>query len=115
LRSDSDDPHSAGEDFFVLADDTLTAEIDGAVGPVRVPITTVQGLILLSARLYATGNELKAWMFMGTCSRMAMDLGLHLDASAFLTNEKRESPILSEDDLYVRSRTFWGVWFFEQE
>lgn len=100
-----------------MADDMLTEEIDGAIGPIRVLITTVQALVLLVSRLFATGNELKAWMFLGTCTRMTLDLGLHLDARAFLirTDCRAASSVLTEDDLYVRARTFWGVWIFEQE
>lgn len=100
-----------------MADDMLAEEIDGAIGPIRVPITTVQALAMLVSRLFATGNELKAWMFLGTCARMTLDLGLHLDARAFLLKaDSRGSPFgLTEDDLYVRARTFWGVWIVEQE
>lgn len=116
LRSDQDDPHSVGEHFFVMADDMLTEEIDGAIGPVRVPITTVQALVVMVMRLLATGNELKAWMFIGTCARMTLEMGLHLDARAFLQGSPASGAhALTENDLYVRATTFWAVWIFEQE
>lgn len=99
-----------------MADDMLTEEIDGAIGPVRVPITTVQALVLLVSRLYCTGNELKAWMFLGTCARMTLDLGLHLDARPFLKSTASSNAYsLTPNDLYARAQTFWGVWIFEQE
>lgn len=116
LRADQDDPHSAGEEFFVMADDMLTEEIDGAIGPIRVPLTTVQALVLMSSRLLSTGNELKAWMFMGTCARMTLEMGLHLDAQAFLRgNSQSKLRLLTRNDLYLRAKTFWAVWIFEQE
>ena len=110
------DAHTAGEDFFTMADDMLTEEVDGAVGPIRVPITTVQALILLVSRLLSTGNQLKSWMLMGTCARMALEMGLHLDAQAFLRgNPQSKLHVLTRNDLYVRAKTFWAVWIFEQE
>lgn len=105
-----------GDDFFIMADDMLTEEIDGAIGPIRVPITTVQALILMVSRLLSIGNELKAWMLLGTCSRMVLELGLHLDAQAFLRgNPKSKVAVFSPNDLYMRAKTFWAVWAFEQE
>lgn len=38
------------------------------------------------------------------------DLGLHLDASPLL-----EQGRISEEELYVRSRTFWGIWSLDKE
>lgn len=115
-QTHQDDAHAAGENFFEMADDMLTEEIDGAVGPIRVPITTVQALILLVSRLLSAGNELKAWMLMGTCARMTLEMGLHLDAQAFLRgNSQSKLHSLTRNDLYVRAKTFWAVWTFEQE
>lgn len=117
LRADQADPHTSGEHFYIMADDMLTEEIDGALGPVRLPITTVQAIIHLVSRLLATGNELKAWLLLSTGARMALDLGLHLDAQAFLKRSDRQksTSTYTEDDIYVRTRAFWGVWVFEQE
>lgn len=42
--------------------------------------------------------------------RIVFDLGLHLDASFLL-----QKGVVTEEDLYVRSRAFWGVWVFDKE
>lgn len=39
-----------------------------------------------------------------------LDLGLHLDATP-LVNQGR----MTEEDLYVRCRTFWGIWSLDKE
>jgi len=64
----------------------------------------------LAAREAACARDLRGWLYSGMCGRIALDLGLHLDVSNLVTKG-----ILTEEDRYVRSRTFWGVFVFDKE
>lgn len=47
---------------------------------------------------------------MSMCGRLLLDLGLHLDPLPMVSRK-----ILTPEDAWVRSRTFWGVWSVDKE
>lgn len=109
-RGSEGDVHSSGDYFARLAEQLLAQQIDAFGHESDMSLCTIQASALLTLRHFAIGQQLKAWLHIGTCARLVLDAGLHLNAG-FLTG----TPGLSTGDLYVRSRTFWGVWFLEQE
>lgn len=67
-------------------------------------ITTVQALVILASRDAAFSNSnSRGWVYNGMASRMAIDLGLHLNCQN-LCDEGR----ISSEDLKIREKTFWA-------
>ena len=70
----------------------------------------MQALSLMASRESACGRDVRGWLYNGICSRLALDLGLHLDTLPLL-----DRGLLTEKDVYIRSSTFWIVWLLDQE
>ncbi|KAK9257727.1 fungal-specific transcription factor domain-containing protein [Lipomyces tetrasporus] len=69
-------------------------------------ITTIQALIIIASPLFTWCDERStSWLYAGIAFDMIIDLGIHVDVST-LPNSRR----LSEEDLEVRRRTFWGAY-----
>lgn len=68
-------------------------------------ITTIQALIIIANTLYTWCDERSlSWLYSGVAVNMIIDLGIHIDVSAPSTRR------LSEEDLEVRRRIFWGAY-----
>jgi hypothetical protein len=68
-------------------------------------ITTIQALIIIANTLYTWCDERSlSWLYSGVAFNMIIDLGIHIDVSAPSTRR------LSEEDLEVRRRIFWGAY-----
>ncbi|KAM0350979.1 hypothetical protein ACHAPU_002757 [Fusarium lateritium] len=101
LRSDPDDPNTAGEAFAAQAKTMLHHESDAPT------TSTVQATALLGLYWASIDNEGLGFMYIGMASRMAMNLGLHCDCSGY-TN------MISEDDIEARTVTFWGIYVLDK-
>lgn len=104
VRRDPDEPRTAGWAFRMRVKELLGDALD------RSEITTIQALLVMSSSLFALGDERSAaWLYAGTAFRMIIDLGMHVDAT-ILRNMRR----LSDEDLEIRRRVFWGAFVVDK-
>ncbi|KAI5784739.1 fungal-specific transcription factor domain-containing protein [Geopyxis carbonaria] len=102
-RSDPSDPSTNGAHFFAEAKRLLLEEEDH-------PSTTVaQALALMSLRETGCGHDSSAWMYSGRAFRVALDLGLNLDAHG--ANIKYS---FTHTENEVRHITFWGLFVLDK-
>ncbi|KAF6813793.1 fungal specific transcription factor [Colletotrichum plurivorum] len=103
LRSDPDDPSTAGDAFCEHAKILLLYESEAPT------ITTVQAACLLALRIMSDGKEALGWLYSGNATRMAHNLGLNLDCS-----EWTASGLLSETEVETRKVTWWGCYVVDK-
>jgi Fungal specific transcription factor domain/Fungal Zn(2)-Cys(6) binuclear cluster domain len=100
-----DDSATAGDHFFREAKRLMHENDEFAA----TKVCTVQALALMSVREAGCGREGKGWVYSGMSFRMAMDLGLNIDARG-LNDDSR----LSDEDTDARRITFWGCFLFDK-
>lgn len=98
-RAVPDDPDTSGDHYFAEAERLLDLE-DG-----KPTLTMVQALGLMSIREASCGRDSESWFYSGQSIRLAIELGLHLDA-------QRDD--ISDQDREVRCATFWGAFALDQ-
>lgn len=104
VRRDPDDVRTAGWTFRMRVKELLGSALD------RSEMTTIQALLVMTSSLFALGDERSAaWLYSGTAFRMIIDLGMHVDATA-LSDSRR----LSDEDIEVRRRVFWGAFVVDK-
>lgn len=103
LRSDPNDPSTAGYRYYAQAKDYLDEEMK------QPSLTTVQGLAILASREAGIGMDSRGWIYSGMAFRIALDLGLHLDCSNLV-----EAGLLNSEDVVARKTTFWGCYIYDQ-
>ncbi|OHF01744.1 nitrogen assimilation transcription factor nit-4 [Colletotrichum orchidophilum] len=103
LRTVPDDPSTAGDAFGEHAKILLLYESEAPT------ITTVQAACLLALRIMSDGKEALGWLYSGNATRMAHNLGLHLDCSKWGT-----AGLLSEEDAEARKVTWWGCYVVDK-
>ena len=104
VRKDPDDARTSGWMFRNRIKELLGDALDHS------KITTIQALLVMASSLFALGDERSAaWLYAGTAFRMIIDLGMHVDAT-MLPNMRR----LSEEDLEIRRRVFWGAFVVDK-
>jgi hypothetical protein len=96
LRSNVDDKETSGDYFFEEAT-RLLAEEEGQ------SLTTIQALGLMSIREASCGRDTESWFLSGQSIRMAVEMGLHKEATN-VSNVEHE----------VRTSTFWGAFTLDQ-
>ncbi|KKY34463.1 putative nitrogen assimilation transcription factor nit-4 [Diaporthe ampelina] len=99
LRSVPDDPSTAGDAFCEHAKILMLYEAGAPT------ITTVQAACLLGLRIMSDGKEALGWLYSGNATRMAHNLGLHLDSSKWTTTAS-----VSEEEVEARKVTWWGCY-----
>ncbi|KAH7030573.1 fungal-specific transcription factor domain-containing protein [Microdochium trichocladiopsis] len=99
-----DEQRTQGDLFTRLAKEYLAKELDG---PTK--ITTIQGLLLLSARECVLGEISQGWNHAGLAFRMIQDLGVHLAPS-----EVAGSSSLSLEEQATRDRLFWAAFIWDK-
>ncbi|BCS29525.1 fungal specific transcription factor domain-containing protein [Aspergillus puulaauensis] len=99
VRSDPEDPHSAGNRFAEQAKILLQHECEAPT------TTTVQAASLLSLRWMSENKESLGWLYIGMATRMAYNLGLNLDCASWVA-----AGMISEQDAEVRRITWWGCY-----
>ena len=104
-RANPDDSATVGDHFFKEAKRLMHENDEFAV----TKICTVQALALMSVREAGCGREGKGWVYSGMSFRMAMDLGLDVDAPGLSPDSA-----LSANDIDARRITFWGCFLFDK-
>lgn len=124
LHSVPDDPSTAGDAFCEQAKVLMLYEAEAP------SITTVQAACLLALRIMSDGREALGWLYAGMCesvvseiliahghtdspsgnaTRMAHNLGLHLDSSKWTITVS-----LSDEDSEARKVTWWGCYVVDK-
>ncbi|CAO3650301.1 unnamed protein product [Cunninghamella blakesleeana] len=92
VRSDPNQPETAGDPFFERAKFLLDSYYD-------IPkISTVQALLLLSSHQQGMRKSARAWLYSGMAFRMALDLGLNRNCDHWQ---------IPYDEKERRKRVFW--------
>ncbi|CDH54184.1 cutinase transcription factor 1 alpha [Lichtheimia corymbifera JMRC:FSU:9682] len=92
VRTDPDQPDTAGEVFFERARLLLDLEFN------NFRISTVQSLLLMSSHQNGALRPTRGWIYSGMAFRMAQNLGLHRNCDTWN---------LSEEEKQERKRTFF--------
>ncbi|KAJ9426021.1 fungal-specific transcription factor domain-containing protein [Fusarium oxysporum] len=103
LRTVGEDPNTAGSAFFEQAKILFLYESQAPI------IATVQAAALMSMRALSDGQEALGWLYCGNAVRMALNLGLNIDCSQWVT-----SGLISEDEAEVRKVTWWGCFVLDK-
>ncbi|KAE8353708.1 fungal-specific transcription factor [Aspergillus coremiiformis] len=90
-------PKSLSEFFADRAKALLEIELDSPC------VATVQALVILSCHEGSANRDARGWLYSGMSTRLAFDLGLHIDMTPYV--EKGEMEAFEAD---VRRITFWG-------
>lgn len=104
-RADPDDSSTVGDHFFQEAKRLMFENDEHA----NAKLCTVQALGLMSVREAGCGREGKGWVYSGMSIRMAVDLGLNVDAPGLSSDA-----IVGAEDLDARRITSWGVFLFDK-
>ncbi len=103
VRTNPDHPVTAGDKFAAQAKVMLQYECEA-------PTTlTVQATALLALRETALDKEALGWMYCGMASRMALNLGLHLDCSLCI-----EHGLLTKEEVESRKMAWWGCYVLDK-
>jgi hypothetical protein len=100
-RADPEDSATTGDHFFSEALKIYEAEEDHRV------LTTIQALGIMSIREASCGRVSESIFFSGQSIRLALEMGLHLDA------EDGDDEAADVDEA-VRGATFWGAFALDE-
>lgn len=103
LRTNPADANTAGETLVAQARTMLHHEYEAPT------TSTVQAAGLLGLYWASLDREGLGFMYIGMASRMAMNLGLHSDCSAYISRG-----IISEEDVEARKIAFWGIYVLDK-
>ncbi|KXJ85672.1 fungal-specific transcription factor domain-domain-containing protein [Microdochium bolleyi] len=103
LRSDPLDPNTAGNALAEQAKMILFYESQAPT------VTTVQAAALLSLRETATNKEALGWTYCGMATRMAFNLGLHLDCSHWY-----QKGHITKEVADLRGVVWWGCYVLDK-
>ncbi|KAH7175271.1 fungal-specific transcription factor domain-containing protein [Dactylonectria macrodidyma] len=103
LRTDPDNPNTAGDVFAAQAKVMLHCEYEAPT------TSTAQATALLGLFWACIDKEGLGFMYIGMASRMAMNLGLHSDCSSFAAKG-----LIPEEDVEARNVTFWGIYVLDK-
>jgi hypothetical protein len=103
VRTEVDDPNTAGMTFYTAAQVMLYYENEAPTA------STVQATVLIGLYITAADKESTGWLYAGQASRMAFNLGLHLDCSKHV-----QQGLITSDDAVIRSVTWWGVYVIDR-
>ncbi|KAK7423672.1 hypothetical protein QQX98_000862 [Neonectria punicea] len=99
VRSDRDDPHTAGQPFLDTAEVLLHFDLKWP------SITTIQSLAILAVLYVAIGSDAAGWLHHGMAIRLALDMGLNLDSSV-LAGSSRIAP----QEVHIRRQIYWALY-----
>ncbi|CAK7228636.1 hypothetical protein SCUCBS95973_006945 [Sporothrix curviconia] len=103
VRSDPGDPSTAGFLYAAHAKALVNQEID------TVCITTVQAVAVLSLCWIGENRESAGWLYSGMASKMAFNLGLHLDCDNMV-----KSGLISQDEGDLRKAVWLGCYALDK-
>ncbi|KAJ5578461.1 fungal-specific transcription factor domain-containing protein [Penicillium hispanicum] len=99
VRSDPDDPSTAGQLFLENAEVMLHFDL-------RSPtITTIQSLSVMALAYVAIGQDAAGWLRHGMAIRMAIDMGFNLDSTILVRSQQ-----LSAEEAWLRSQIYWALY-----
>jgi hypothetical protein len=99
IRQEAGDNATAGWEYRQRITHLLKEEFD------KSKITTIQALLIAANSLFSRCDESSvSWLYAGNAFNMIIDLGLHV------TPSNTPSEMVSEEDLEVRRRVFWGAY-----
>ncbi|OTB13431.1 hypothetical protein K445DRAFT_319980 [Daldinia sp. EC12] len=103
VRSDPNDPKTAGRKFLEKAEILLYYEL-------KWPnITTIQSLSVLSVVYTAFGTDAAGWLHHGMCIRLAQDMGLNMEPEVL-----SKSATLSQVDIELRRQIYWTLYWHDK-
>lgn len=97
-RADENDRYTAGDHFFKESLRLYHQEAD------HHSLTTIQALGIMSIREASCGRDSESWYYSGQSMRLALEMGLH----------QNTSDGAHDDEMAVRSATFWGAFSLDQ-
>ena len=103
VRTDVNDPNTAGLMYFTAAQTMLHHELEAP------KTSTTQATVLIGLYITAADKESTGWLYAGQASRMAFNLGLHLDCSKYV-----RQGLISPEDAFARNVTWWGVYVVDR-
>ncbi|KAJ5193424.1 hypothetical protein N7449_009566 [Penicillium cf. viridicatum] len=103
IRTNPDDPSTAGDAIAEHAKLLLFDELEAPA------VSTVIAAVLLSLKEMSVNKEPVGWTYMGMATRMAYNLGFHIDPSKWV-----KSGHLTEEDASIRSIAWWGCYMVEK-
>ncbi|KAJ5465321.1 fungal-specific transcription factor domain-containing protein [Penicillium daleae] len=95
-------PMPMAEFFSSRAKALLEVEMDSP------RVATVQALVVLSAHEAAFTRDARGWLYSGMAMRLAVDLGLHMNAEIFVT-----TGVMSRNEADIRRTTYFGVYMLD--
>ncbi|KAE8155053.1 fungal-specific transcription factor domain-containing protein [Aspergillus avenaceus] len=99
VRSDPDDPNTAGKIFLEEAKPQLYREME------RPSLTTIQALGLIGMAYIAMGADAAGWLHHGMANRLSLDMGLNLDPVEF-----EETNAMSQREIQLRRQIYWTLY-----
>ncbi|OTB09486.1 hypothetical protein M426DRAFT_316032 [Hypoxylon sp. CI-4A] len=103
LRSNPDDPKTAGVYFLEKAEILLHYEL-------RWPsITTLQSLCILGVAYVAVGSDAAGWLHAGMATILAVDMGLNLDPANVAS-----TGWLKPEEIELRRRIYWTLYCLDK-
>ncbi|KPM38344.1 hypothetical protein AK830_g8230 [Neonectria ditissima] len=99
VRTDPDDPNTAGRMFLETAEVLLHFDLKWP------SITTIQSLGVMAVLYVAVGSDAAGWLHHGMAIRLVLDMGLNLD-STFLGGSTR----LSTEEIGLRRQIYWTLY-----
>ncbi|GAB1200341.1 hypothetical protein APSETT444_009711 [Aspergillus pseudonomiae] len=99
VRSDPDDPNTAGKAFLEEAKTQLHREME------RPSLTTIQALGLIGMVYIAMGADAAGWLHHGMANRLSLDMGLNLDPAGF-----EETNAMTPREIQLRRQIYWTLY-----
>ncbi|KAF6811841.1 hypothetical protein CMUS01_13180 [Colletotrichum musicola] len=99
VRSVPDDQNSAGKPFWQKAEVLLHYDMK------RPTITTIQSMSILVAVYVSYGCDAAGWLHQGMANRLALDMGLNLDASTLAG-----SNLMTTEEIELRRQIYWALY-----
>ncbi|PLB49929.1 Zn(II)2Cys6 transcription factor [Aspergillus steynii IBT 23096] len=99
VRSDPNDPKTAGDIFVAKAKGYLYKSIESP------SLTTVQAVTIIGTYYIAIGGDASCWLHHGMANRLVLDLGLNLDPAGF-----EETKTLSHREIQLRRQIYWALY-----
>jgi len=99
VRSDPDDPNSAGQMFIEKAEKLLYYELKWP------SMTTIQSASIMGTLYLSIGADAAGWLHHGIASRLAVDMGLNMDATCLVGNN-----LMSQEEVELRNQIYWSLY-----
>ncbi|KIV99416.1 uncharacterized protein PV09_08954 [Verruconis gallopava] len=96
-------PKSLADFFADRAKALLEIELDAPC------IATAQAIVVTSCHDMGCTRDARGWLYSGMAIRLAFDLALHKDMSAYVA-----TGVMTQAEANLRSTVFWGIWIVDQ-